>query len=213
MARDSFSSAVLMVGMVLSACVLPAVAGPPRPGPGDGSNFHVHAGFEWLDYRLDPRGADDFVAAGLDPRAADPQVFLGVGWVFARPLRLGLSVGGGQLDVGRPGTDCALGRVQADLHLAVLEAGEFSVEATASLGAHAIVYSGLPDDEPLAGGEVGLGGTLGLPLPGPLGLTATYRWQRVRFGRTVVELDQSHAIDVHPTATSHGVRVLLTWDL
>lgn len=213
MARDSFSGVVLMIGLVLLTCVLPAAAGPPRPDPGDGSDFHVQAGVEWLDYRFDPRGADEFVTAGLDPRASDPQVFLGVGWVFARPLRLGLTVGGGRLDVDRPGADCSLGRAQADLHLALLEAGAFSVEATASLGAHAIVYSGLPDDEPLAGGEVGLGATVGLPLPGPLGLTATYRWQRVRFARTVVELDADAAIDVHPSATSHGVRVLMIWDL
>ena len=40
---------------------------PRRPVEGRGSNFHLFAGVETLDLDLDPRGSEEFVAAGLDP--------------------------------------------------------------------------------------------------------------------------------------------------
>ncbi|MEZ4388595.1 MAG: hypothetical protein R3D98_13695 [Candidatus Krumholzibacteriia bacterium] len=199
-----------IIGLVATVA---AAAWPGRPGPDTGRNFYLLAGAESLDYRLDPRGADGFAAAGLDLERADGQGVLGVGWVFAYPVRLDLTLAGGQALVSRPGVDCAIVRIGADLHLAVYETRAVSCEGTLTLALHAIGYRGLPNDEFLPGGEVGLGATVRLGLVGPFGLMTTYRWEQTRFQRTNVELDDGSVLRVHPTAAFHSVRVVLTWDL
>lgn len=186
---------------------------PARPSPGSDRNFYLVAGVEALSYSLDPRGATGFMAAGLDVTDTEPHALIGIGWVFARPIRLDLVAGGGPASVARPGVDVGLGRASADLHLSLLERRRLVVEGTVSVGFQGLVYRGLGDDQLVPGSEVGLGATLRLDLPGPLGLLTTYRWQQARFQRTSIELDDETAVDVHPTAAFHGVRVLLSWDL
>lgn len=201
---------------VAACCLLAAVATaspPARPGPGASRNFYLLGGVESLAYRLDPRGAVGFVDAGLDVVGTDPQVLVGVGWVFVRPVRLDLLAGGGQVEVARPGMDVGLGRAVAGLHLALIERRRLVLEGTLSVGFHGLVYQGAEDDKVVPGSEVGLGATLRLDLPGPFALHTAYRWQQARFQRTSIELDPETVVDVHPTATFHGVRVLLSWDL
>lgn len=208
---------LLRAFLAAAACCLlvtvVAAALPPRPSPGSDRNFYLVAGVEALSYDLDRRGADEFMAAGLDITDTEPQVFIGIGWVFARPIRLDLVAGGGQVRVSRPGVDVGLGRASADLHLSLLERRRLVLEGTASVGFHGLVYQGLGDEQLVPGSEVGLGVTLRLDLPGPFGLHTTYRWQQARFQRTSIDLDAEAAVDVHPTAAFHGVRVLLSWDL
>jgi len=197
-------------------CALASVATaslPARPSPGNDRNFYLVAGVEALSYSLDPRGAMEFMAAGLDVTDTEPQALIGIGWVFARPIRLDLVAGGGPASVDRPGVDIGLGRASADLHLSLFERRRLVVEGTVSVGFQGLVYQGLDDDKVVPGSEVGLGATLRLDLPGPLGLLTTYRWQQARFQRTSIELDDETTVDVHPTAAFHGVRVLLSWDL
>lgn len=199
-----------------ACCLLTTLATaalPARPSPGSDRNFYLLAGVEAVSYDLDPRGAGEFVAAGLDITDTEPQVLIGIGWVFARPIRLDLVAGGGQASVSRPGVDVGLGRASADLHLSLLERRRLVLEGTASVGFHGLVYQGPGDEQLVPGSEVGLGATLRLDLPGPLGLHAAYRWQQARFQRTSIDLDDETAVDVHPTAAFHGVRVLLSWDL
>ncbi|MBD3220598.1 hypothetical protein GF314_05105 [bacterium] len=209
------SGGAILLGL---ACLTMPLAGlaslPARPGPDDGSNFHVFAGVEDVTYHLDPRGATAFTDAGLDPRGVDTMAMLGVGWVFHRPLRLDLVVGGGEVAVDREGVTPVLGRALAELHLVIVESRRLSLEASFSLGSHVLVYDGLPDEESIIGAEAGLGLTARAALLGPFGLTASYRQTRVRFERTSFEFgDDEPAILLHPTGRHHGLRVLLTWDL
>jgi hypothetical protein len=194
----------------------PAVAATlaPRPQPGEGSDFTLHAGVDAMDFDLDPRGADALVAAGLDPRVAGGGLGLGVGWTFARPLRLDLTLGGIAGEVDREGVDCGLVRAVADLHVALAENRWAALEATVSLGGLVVVYTGAMDGEAIPGGEVGLGLTGRLGLPGALSLEAGYRWQHAMMANTTLELDgDGGRIAVHPTGRFHSVRVLLRLDL
>jgi len=186
---------------------------PPRPVGDEANNFYIFLGVDNLDYRLDLRGATGFAAAGLDVRTVEDQGMIGVGWVLARPVRLDLVAGGGIVDVDREGVDCSLGRASVDLHLAVAENRWLSVEGTLSMGVHALIYEGLVEDEAIPGLEVGVGSTVRLNLPGPLGLMTTYRWSQARFHRANIELDDETVLRVHPTAAFHSVRMLLTIDL
>jgi len=199
-----------------ACCLLASVATaalPARPSPGTDRNFYLVAGVEALSYSLDPRGATGFMDAGLDVADTDPHALIGIGWVFARPIRLDLLAGGGAASVARPGVDVGVGRASADLHLSLFERRRLVIEGTVSVGFQGLVYQGLGDDQLVPGSEVGLGATLRLDLPGPLALLTTYRWQQARFQRTSIELDDETAVDVHPTAAFHGVRMLLSWDL
>ena len=208
---------------LLVASSNPAIAGgpPPRPGPGEGSNFTVHAGPEWVHLDLDPRGARALVAAGLDPRIDGTGLMLGVGWTFARPLRLDLSVGGVAGEVDRPGVGCGLARAVADLHLALVENRHAALEATASLGGLVLFYTEAMDGEGIPAGEVGLGLTARVAVAGPVSLAVGYRWQQALFARAELELagggeeaeEVAGPVAVHPTARFHGIRLMLRIDL
>ncbi len=203
-----------LLGLVCLTVPLVGLASlPARPGPDDRSNFHVFAGVEDVTYHFDPRGATRFIDAGLDPRKVDTQALLGVGWVFERPLRLDLIVGGGDVVIDRPGVTPVLGRVLAELHVAIAESRRLSLEASFSLGSHILVYDGLPGEKTIIGAEAGLGLTVRASLVGQFGLTASYRQARVRFERTSFEFSDEPPILLHPTGRQHGLRVLMTWDL
>lgn len=211
--------AVLAAGGPL---IEPALAGgaPARPQPGEGSSFYVHAGPERVAFDLDPRGYQELVAAGLDPRVDGTAAMLGVGWIFARPLRLDLTVGGLAGEVDRAGVDCGLARAVADLHLALAESRHASLEATVSLGGLAVVYTGDMDGESILGGMAGLGLTGRVALAGPVSLEAGYRWEQTLFARTALKLgggagggDDDDEVAVHATGRSHGVRVMVRVDL
>lgn len=184
-----------------------------RPRDGRGSNFQLLFSLEAVDYDLDPRGAADFTAAGLDLEGARSQYMLGVGWAFARPVRLDMMLGGGIVDPSDPALDVGMARAVAAIHLALLETRWFALEGTASLGGQVLSYRGLPDDAFIPGGEVGLGGTLRARLFAGMGLALTYRWQQARFQRATIELSDETTVRVHPTAGFHTVRIAYIWDL
>jgi len=202
--------AILCLG-VLGAAVL--AGQPPRPEGDEDNNFYLLAGIANLDYRFDPRGADAFAAAGLDISEVDGQGFIGVGWVLASPVRVDLLAGGGTAEVPREGVDCGLGRAAAELHLALLETSWVALEASTLVGFHALILDGLEEDEAIAGIEVGLGGTARLPLVEPLSLMVSYHWSQARFERANIKLPDDEELRIHPTASFHGYRILLTIDL
>ncbi len=202
----------------------PAAAGgaPARPAPGQGSDFTVHAGPEWVQLDLDPRGSESLVAAGLDPRIEGTGLMVGVGWTFARPLRLDLSLGGVAGEVDRPGVGCGLARAVAELHLALVENRRVALEATTSLGGLVLFYTEAMDGEGIPAGEVGLGLTARLAVVGPVSLAASYRWQQALFARAELDLaggavadgqDAGDPVPVHATGRFHTVRVLVRIDL
>jgi hypothetical protein len=209
MTRRLVAAAILVTWAGLAQAGMPA-----RPSPGDGSNFYLSMGIESATFDLDPRGSTDFVAAGLDPRGdPQPQVFVGVGWVFARPLRLGLTAGGGEVEVDRPGIDCVIGRALITMHLSVAESRRAVLELDFSLGSHALVYSGLPDEEAIFGAETGLGVSGRLRLSGAIGVSCGYRYHLTRHERTTIDLSDDEQVSLHPTGRSYGWRVALIWDL
>jgi hypothetical protein len=186
---------------------------PQRPVEGEGSNFHLFAGIEHLKLDLDPRGSEEFVTAGLDPTVDTASAVLGVGWVFAAPLRLDLAVGACEAELDRPEVDGYVVRALADLHVALLENRLTAVEATATVGAFGLAYDGLPEAEFIGGYEAGFGLTARVAFLGPLGLEAGYRFMVGRFARTTIELPDEAAISVHPTTRSQVFRLLLHIDL
>jgi len=206
--------AIALLGLVSLALVGSAEAvKPERPPEGKGSNFYLLIGSESLDYHLDPRGSDDFVAAGLDPTLSNAGAVIGLGWVFHKPLRLGFLAGGWQPEVDREGVDCYLGRALAELHLAMVESDLVGLEASFYVGAASIVYDGLPDEEVLIGSETGAGLTARLDLMGPLGLELGYRWINGRFQAATIELSDEESVYVHPTSKGHSFRVVINIDI
>ena len=201
-----------LLGLVLPVGAL-AGAQPARPGPDHGSNFYLLAGVESLDFDLDPRGAQEFVDAGLDPRVDESGLVLGVGWVFRRPLRLDLTVGGWRAVVDRLEVECGVARIVADLHLSIAESERVAVEGTFSVGAVAVIYQGLPDEEVLMGTLAGVGLTGRLAVSGRLGLGVGYQYQLGRFQPTTFEMPDDEVIRVHPTARMQVVRVAIYLDL
>lgn len=186
---------------------------PERPPEGKGSNFYLLAGTEYLEYHLDPRGCDEFVAAGLDPTLNNAGAVFGLGWVFHHPLRLGFLIGGWQPEVDREGIDCYLGRAMAELHLAVVESNLVGLEASFYVGGSTIVYDGLPDEEVLVGSETGLGLTGRLDFVGPLGLEIGYRWFNGRYHSATLEMPDGESITVHPTASGQSFRFVINIDI
>lgn len=188
-------------------------ASPPRPTEGHGNNFYLLAAVESLDLDIDPRGSEEFVAAGLVPRSDEVGVLVGVGWVFRRPLRLDLTAGGWRTAIDHPGATCSLARASAELHVAVVESGAASLEATVSAGWLILNYEGTGREEHVPGTCVGLGATGRLKLFGALGLGATYQYQLGKFQPKTFELEGQEPFRAQPTARMHGVRVTLHLDL
>jgi hypothetical protein len=221
MAGRAFPSALrqarlaVLLWLAATATATGALAGPlpPRPTAGHGSDFYLLAGVEAVELDLDPRGSADFVAAGLDLDATEPGLCLGVGWTFRRPLRLGLTATAWRVDVDRPDADAMLARAAAELHLAVLEGGAGSLEATVSAAFLIIDYALAGQDEHLPGSSVGVGATGRLRLLGPLGLGASYQFQLGRFEPKTFALDDGSSFRAHPTARLHGLRLTLYLDL
>lgn len=201
-----------LVGMVLSLSAF-AVAQPARPGPDHGSNFYLVAGVESLDFDLDPRGVQEFVDAGLDPRVDEGGLVLGVGWVFRRPLRLDLTIGGWNAVVDRPEVECNVVQIVADLHLSIAESERVSLEGTFSVGATAVVYRELPTEEVFIGTATGIGLTGRLAVVGRVGLGIGYQYQLGRFEPTTFEMPDDEVIRVQPTARMQVVRVAVYLDL
>ena len=198
----------LVLPMGVSAGALPA-----RPGPDHGSNFYLLAGVESLDFDLDPRGVQEFVDAGLDPRVDNGGPVLWVGWVFRRPLRLDLTFGGWRAVVDRPEVECNVVRAAADLHLSLAESERVALEGTFSVGAIAVVYRGLPDEEAFIGTSAGVGLTGRLAVFGRVGLGVGYQYQLGRFQPTTFEMGEDEVIRVQPTARMQVVRVAVYLDL
>lgn len=203
-----------MILLALVALAAPLLAGqPPRPEGDEKNNFYILAGVELLDYRFDPREAEGFAAAGLDITEAQEQGLIGVGWVLASPVRLDLVAGGGTASVAREGVTVGLGRAAAELHLTLLETSWLALEVSTLVGAHALIFEGLEEDEAIGGAEVGLGGTVRLSLLEPLSLMASYHWSQARFQRANINVTADQELRVHPTASFHGYRILLAIDL
>lgn len=200
---------ILVFFLAASALAVPL----GRPTPPDGGNIHVFFGVDLVDFDFDPRGDNDFVAAGLDPGHVLPQAMIGIGWMFARPLRLDLVAGGSEVDIDADDVTCTLGRFDAELHLTLFESRFTGLEASTSLGAVVLTYEGLPRKETITGVEVGIGATARFSLLDPFGLTVTYRYLSDRFERAGFELPGGKTIRMHPTGSAHSVRVLVHWDL
>jgi hypothetical protein len=205
----------LLAAVMLLACLgaAAAPASPPRPTEGKGSNFYLIAGAEYLDLDLDPRGSDEFVAAGLDVTVADPGFVLGVGWVFRRPVRLELNAAGWRGSVDREGVDCYVARVGAELDIAVLDGRLASLEATFSYSFLAVDYRGLADDETIPGSTIGLGATGRWRLVGPLGLGITYQYLLGRFTPKTFDLPDQESFRAQPTSRGQGIRLSVSLDL
>jgi hypothetical protein len=204
---------LLLIALLGAATVPPAPASPPRPTEGKGNNFYLIGGVEYLEFDLDPRSSDEFVAAGLDPTVADPGFILGAGWAFARPLRLELNVSGWRGDIDREGVDCFLARIGAELGVALLDGRNAALEATFSYSFLSVVYDGLGDDAAILGSTIGLGGTGRWRLLGPLGLGVTYQYQLGRFQPKTFSLPDQEPFRVNPTSRAHGVRLSVYLDL
>ena len=201
-----------LLGLILPLGVS-AGSQPARPDPDHGSNFYLLAGVEGLDLDLDPRGVQEFVDAGLDPRVEEGGPVLGVGWVFRRPLRLDLTAGAWRAVVDRPEVECNVARAGADLHLSVAESERVAVEGTFSAGAVGVIYQGLPDEKLLAGTFVGVGLTGRLAVSGRVGLGVGYQYQLGRFQPTTFEMPDDEVIRVQPTSRMQVVRVVVYVDL
>ena len=201
-----------LLGLVMLLSEI-AMAQPARPDPDHGGNFYLLAGIESLDFDLDPRGSQDFVDAGLDPRVDRGGAVLGVGWVFRRPLRLDLTIGGSRAVVDRPEVECNVGRVAADLHLTLAESERAAIEGTFSVGAIAVVYRGLPTEEVLIGTLAGVGLTGRLAVFGRVSVGFGYQYQLGRFQPTTFEMPDDEVIRVQPTSRMQMVRVAVYLDL